>query len=90
MHHLTGTVFEEARQGEATFSMPVTGWLRSSQGAVPGGLLAVPGDGALGCAIHTELAAGLAYRSPAHCRRRRCIISSASQRSRSTTAQPSA
>ena len=61
MFHLTGTTFDSAEPREARFSMPVTGWLRSPQGAVPGGLLAIPADGALGCAIHTELAAGTAY-----------------------------
>ncbi len=61
MSHLTGTTFDSAAPREARFSMPVTGWLRSPQGAVPGGLLAIPADGALGCAIHTELAAGIAY-----------------------------
>jgi uncharacterized protein (TIGR00369 family) len=61
MFHLTGTTFDNAAPREALFSMPITGWLRSPQGAVPGGLLAIPADGALGCAIHTELAAGTAY-----------------------------
>jgi uncharacterized protein (TIGR00369 family) len=61
LYHLTGTTFDSAAPREAVFSMPVTGWLRSPQGAVPGGLLAVPGDGALGCAIHTELPPGTAY-----------------------------
>jgi uncharacterized protein (TIGR00369 family) len=61
MFHLTGTTFDRAAPREAWFSMPITGWLRSPQGAVPGGLLAIPADGALGCAIHTELAAGTAY-----------------------------
>ena len=61
MFHLTGTTFDSAAPGEALFSMPITGWLRSPQGAVPGGLLTIPADGALGCAIHTGLAAGTAY-----------------------------
>jgi uncharacterized protein (TIGR00369 family) len=61
MFHLTGTTFDSAAPREAVFSMPITGWLRSPQGAVPGGLLTIPADGALGCAIHTELAAGTAY-----------------------------
>ncbi len=61
MFHLTGTTFDSAAPREAVFSMPITGWLHSPQGAVPGGLLAIPADGALGCAIHTELAAGTAY-----------------------------
>lgn len=61
MFHLTGTTFDSAAPREATFSMPVTGWLRSPQGVVPGGLLAVPADGALGCAIHTVLTAGTSY-----------------------------
>jgi uncharacterized protein (TIGR00369 family) len=61
MFHLTGTTFDSAAPREAQFSMPITGWLRSPQGAIPGGLLTIPADGALGCAIHTELAAGTAY-----------------------------
>ncbi len=32
MFHLTGTTFDSASPREATFSMPVTGWLRSPQG----------------------------------------------------------
>jgi uncharacterized protein (TIGR00369 family) len=61
MYHLTGTTFDSASPSEAVFSMPVTGWLRSPQGAVPGGVLAIPSDGALGCAIHSELPAGTGY-----------------------------
>ncbi|MDQ6847252.1 MAG: PaaI family thioesterase [Candidatus Dormibacteraeota bacterium] len=61
MFHLTGITFDSAAPREAEFSMPITGWLRAPQGAVPGGLLAVPADGALGCAIHTDLAAGTMY-----------------------------
>jgi uncharacterized protein (TIGR00369 family) len=61
MFHLTGTTFDSAAPREATFSMPITGWLRSPRGTVPGGLLAIPADGALGCAIHSVLAAGTAY-----------------------------
>jgi uncharacterized protein (TIGR00369 family) len=61
MFHLTGTTLDSVAPREAAFSMPITGWLRSPQGAVPGGLLAIPADGALGCAIHTDLAAGTAY-----------------------------
>ncbi len=61
MYHLTGTRFESVAPREAIFTMPVTGWLLSPQGAVPGGVLALPGDGALGCAIHTELPSGSAY-----------------------------
>ncbi len=61
MFHLTGTTFDSATPREAQFSMPITGWLRSPQRAVPGGVLTIPADGALGCAIHTELAAGTAY-----------------------------
>lgn len=61
LYHLTGSTFENAQPREAEFSMPITGWLRSSQGAVPGGMLAVPGDGALGCAIHTELTQDYSY-----------------------------
>lgn len=61
MYHLTGTKFDSAEPGLAVFSMPITGWLRTSQGAVLGGMLAVPGDAALGCAIHTRLDTGVHY-----------------------------
>ena len=61
LHHLTGTTFDSAVPQEAVFSMPITGWLLTPQGAVSGGVLAIPGDGALGCSIHTELPAGAMY-----------------------------
>ena len=61
MSRLTGTTFDSAGPHTATFSMPATGWLLTSQGAIPGGMLAVPADGALGCAIQTDLPAGRGY-----------------------------
>ena len=61
MYHLTGTRFDSADLRRATFSMPVTGWLLSPQGMVPGGMLAIAADGALGCAIHTALPPGSTY-----------------------------
>ena len=61
MFHLTGVTFDSAAPAEAVFSMPITGWLCSPQGSIPGGVLAIPADGALGCAIHTGLAPGIGY-----------------------------
>lgn len=61
MSHLTGVGFDRAEERRAWFSLPVTGWLRSSQGPVPGGVLALPADGALGCAIHSVLPANTIY-----------------------------
>ena len=61
MSRLTGVTFDRAEQRLAWFSLPVSDWLRSSQGPVPGGVLALPADGALGCAIHTMLPAHTAY-----------------------------
>jgi len=61
MSHLTGVTFDRAEERLAWFSLPVSEWLRASQGLVPGGVLALPADGALGCAIHTMLPAHTVY-----------------------------
>ncbi|MHB8717985.1 MAG: PaaI family thioesterase [Candidatus Dormibacteria bacterium] len=61
MSRLTGVGFDRADEREAWFSLPVTDWLRSGQGPVPGGVLALPADGALGCAIHTMLGPHTVY-----------------------------
>ncbi|HVF51996.1 MAG TPA: PaaI family thioesterase [Actinomycetota bacterium] len=59
--YLTGCRPTEFTMGGATFVMPSTGWLQSPVGLITGGVLAVPGDGALGCAINTGLPAGTTY-----------------------------
>jgi uncharacterized protein (TIGR00369 family) len=55
MGRLTGLSFDGADEGTATFSMPVSGWFEWSHGGVPGGVLALPADAALGCALQTLL-----------------------------------
>jgi uncharacterized protein (TIGR00369 family) len=52
---LTGLLPVEAGDGTARFEMPLTDWLRVPQGAIPIGVLAMPADGALACAIQTQL-----------------------------------
>lgn len=61
MSRLTGVTFESVSRGTATFSMPATRWLCWSRGVVPGGVLALLADGALGCAVQSELPAHTAY-----------------------------
>ncbi len=61
MGRLTGVAFEGADEGTATFSMPVSGWLEWSSAGVPGGLLALPTDAALGCALQSMLPAHTQY-----------------------------
>ncbi len=55
LSYLTGLHATAFGPGVATFAMPVTGWLAPSQGPVPGGVVAILGDAALGCAIQTVL-----------------------------------
>ena len=61
MGRLTGLGFAGAGPGEAVFELPVTEWLRWSGGEVPGGILALPCDAALGCALQTLLPPETAY-----------------------------
>ena len=61
MSRLTGIMFEGAERGTASFTMPATPWLAWSHGGVPGGVLAIVSDSALGCAVQTELPAHVAY-----------------------------
>lgn len=53
MGRLTGVTFEGADEGTAAFSMPVSEWLQWSSAGVPGGVLALPADAALGCALQS-------------------------------------
>ncbi len=56
--HLTGMRMVEVGIGSAVFEMPLTGWLRSPQGAISIGPLAIPADAALALAIISTLPAG--------------------------------
>jgi uncharacterized protein (TIGR00369 family) len=56
--HLTGMGMVEVGIGSAVFEMPLTGWLRSPQGAISIGPLAIPADAALALAIISTLPAG--------------------------------
>lgn len=59
--HLTGLMPTDFSLGGAAFVLPATGWLRSPMGPIAGGMLALPADGALGCAIQTGLPAATPY-----------------------------
>jgi uncharacterized protein (TIGR00369 family) len=56
--HLTGLRIVEVGLGSAVFEMPLTGWLRSPQGAISVGPLAIPADAALALAVISTLPAG--------------------------------
>jgi uncharacterized protein (TIGR00369 family) len=53
MGRLTGVTFDGADEGTAAFSLPVSAWFEWSHGAVPGGVLALAADAALGCALQS-------------------------------------
>jgi uncharacterized protein (TIGR00369 family) len=61
MGRLTGCSFDSADVGTASFSMPISPWFEWSAAGVPGGVLALPADGALGCALQTLLPAHTQY-----------------------------
>jgi uncharacterized protein (TIGR00369 family) len=53
--HLTGMRLSEFDAGTAAFTMPLTDWLCSPQGAISIGPLTMPADAAVACAIQTRL-----------------------------------
>jgi uncharacterized protein (TIGR00369 family) len=59
--YLTGMWLTEIGVGNASFAMPITGWLATPQGIATGGEVAILADGPLGCAIQTVLPAATAY-----------------------------
>jgi len=61
MGRLTGLTFDGADPGTATFSLPVSPWFEWSRGGVPGGVLALAADAALGCALQSLLPAHTQY-----------------------------
>src|SRR4029077_11002123 len=61
MGRLTGLTFGGADLGTASFSLPVSRWFEWSHGGVPGGVLALAADAALGCALQSLLPAHTQY-----------------------------
>lgn len=53
----------EVSDGRAVFELTPQEWHYNPIGTVHGGVLATLADSALGCAVHTKLAAGTAYTS---------------------------
>jgi uncharacterized protein (TIGR00369 family) len=58
MGYLTELQMTAASRGHSTFTMPASPWFANSSGLIPGGLLAVIGDAALGSVIHSDVEAG--------------------------------
>lgn len=61
INYLTGMRPTEVGAGSATFTMPITPWLRVPQGLTIGGVIAILADGPLGCAIQTTLPPATGY-----------------------------
>jgi uncharacterized protein (TIGR00369 family) len=61
MGRLTGLTFDGADEGSAAFSLPISPWFEWSHGGVPGGVLALAADAALGCALQSLLPAHTQY-----------------------------
>lgn len=59
--YLCGMRLTAAEPGSATFTIPVTDWLLSPQGAVSGATLNFLVDGPLGCTVQTALPAATPY-----------------------------
>lgn len=59
----TGIALVEVSDGRAVFELQPEEWHYNPIGSVHGGILATLADSALGCAVHTKLAAGTAYTS---------------------------
>ena len=58
---LTGARIADVGSGTAGASMPASGWLLNSAGAIGGGTLAIVADVAFGCSIQTELPPATPY-----------------------------
>jgi uncharacterized protein (TIGR00369 family) len=61
LQRLTGLRLTEVGEGTAVFELPLSPWLRSSQGPISIGPLSIPADAALGCAVQTVLPAGTGF-----------------------------
>jgi uncharacterized protein (TIGR00369 family) len=55
LSRLTGMRLVELDHHAATFTLPLSGWLRGDDGTVPLGVLTIPADAAMACAILTGL-----------------------------------
>jgi uncharacterized protein (TIGR00369 family) len=58
---LTGLRLEAVGDGTAAFRMPLTGWLLDGTGSLAPGPLTIPADGAMACAIMTQLPPGTPF-----------------------------
>ena len=61
VRYLTGVHFTELGPGTSTFTMPITGWLRTPQGIATAGAVAILADMPLGNAIQTVLPPATPY-----------------------------
>lgn len=58
MGYLTELRMTEGSRGHSAFKMPASPWFANSTGLIPGGVLAVIGDAALGSVVHSDLPPG--------------------------------
>jgi len=58
---MLGFEITEAERGRVVFAMEPEEWMCNPLGAVHGGIAATILDSCMGCAVHTELAAGVGY-----------------------------
>ena len=58
---MLGMELVEVDEGRAVFALEPAEWMYNPIGSVHGGIAATILDSALGCAVHTALAAGVAY-----------------------------
>ncbi len=59
--YLTEMPFRELSEGHAGFEMPASPWFGNTAGVIPGGVLCVLADAALGAPIHTRLGPGVSF-----------------------------
>ncbi|MGB9184117.1 MAG: PaaI family thioesterase, partial [Solirubrobacteraceae bacterium] len=57
LSRLTGMHLVSVGDGTATFRMPLTPWLDGGRGRVPPGVLMIPADAAMACAVMSQLPA---------------------------------
>ncbi|MGH2866418.1 MAG: PaaI family thioesterase [Solirubrobacteraceae bacterium] len=55
LSRLTGMRLVSVGDGTATFRMPLTPWLDGGRGTVPAGVLTIPADAAMACAVMSQL-----------------------------------
>lgn len=57
LNHLTGMTLTEVGDGTSTFALPLSPWLAGPDGHIPLGVLTIPADAAMACAIIGRLPA---------------------------------